>query len=214
MNIKNSHAVKSLNLNQRFDANDELRNPLDTGISSEDELKELLRGTEHVAEKLCTARLSRGLNAQGNSVLLFEDGKSSCHFVRVALSCLIQPVAGDLVQIFFSKECYWILAVLERRDNSQGIHLNFEQHSVSLLAGQIELRSTSSMTLSSQELSLKANLLSQTLIERQTHISGSDTTHAGSVALYAQRHMGFYSKVTTFAAQSLLKIDGGQIHMG
>ena len=214
MNMKNSHAVKSLNSNQRFGADDEVRNPLDAEASSEDELKGMLRGAEYVKEKFCTARLKQQLNAQGNSILVFEDGKSSCHFVRVALSCLIQPIAGDLVQIFFSKGCYWVLAVLERRDNSQGIHLNFEQHAVSLLAGKIELQSTSSMTLSSHELSLKANLLSQTLIERQTHISGSDTTHVGSVALYAQRHMGFYSKVTTFAAQSLLKIDGGQIHMG
>lgn len=133
---------------------------------------------------------------------------------RVAVSCIVKPQTGDLVQLYRTSNGCWVLAILERRDDGKDVELDFGASSVLLQAHDVRLEARDRLTLEAAHLASRAAVVTQAAAERQTHVSGTDSTHAGNAFVHAERHLGLHAKSAIVKSESLLKIDAGQIHMG
>jgi hypothetical protein len=118
---------------------------------------------------------------------------------RVAASCLLQPQAGDLVQLLQSQQRCWILQVLERADANAPYRLD---------VGHAELQ------LHAAVLHLQADSLQETALRKQSDIQGWSSTRAAFVELRAERQLNLFGGVAMLAGEALLKVDAAQIHMG
>lgn len=133
---------------------------------------------------------------------------------RTALSCIVQPQPGDLVQLYVDHDRSWVLAILERDAGAPSLTLDFGAADVLLQAQGLRLHARDRMTLEAAHLASRAGVITEAAAERQAHIGGTDATHAGNTLVHTERHMGLHATSTTITSASLLKIDGGQIHMG
>ncbi|AOJ07428.1 DUF3540 domain-containing protein [Burkholderia mayonis] len=133
---------------------------------------------------------------------------------KKAVSCVVAPHLGDLVQICRDGERCWVLAVLERDEASDEVTLDFGDAHVALRARDVRVEARDRLSLEAAQLASRAQVITQAAAERQTHVSGTDATHAGSTVVHTERHMAMHAKSAVVTAQSLLKIDAGQIHMG
>jgi hypothetical protein len=178
--------------------------------SAEQDLKRMVSG-EHHSERIRIGHLQTLL---GSQLLGFEGSKGGVYPVKIALSCLIQPQAGDLVQILQTHAQCWVLSVLERETPQQALQLDFGIHAVNINAQQMTFNVAGQLQFSAEEIKAEANVLIQNAADRQSHITGTDSTYAGSVVLKAERHLGIHAGMANLKAKSLLKIDAAQIHMG
>jgi hypothetical protein len=133
---------------------------------------------------------------------------------QTALSCLVQPQRDDLVQLYVDHGRCWVLAILERCTESQALTLDFGAAHVVVEAHDLRLHARDGMTLEAAHLASRADVITQAAAERQAHIGGTDATHAGNTLVHTERHMGLHAKSAVITSASLLKIDGGQIHLG
>ncbi|AOJ83237.1 MULTISPECIES: DUF3540 domain-containing protein [Burkholderia] len=141
---------------------------------------------------------------------------------RKAVSCVVAPEPGDLVQICREGEHCWVLAVLERGaaggekrgEKNREVLLDFGDAHVALRARDVRVEARDRLSLEAAQLASRAQVVTQAAAERQTHVSGTDATHAGSTVVHTERHMAMHAKSAVVTAASLLKIDAGQIHMG
>ncbi|MGC0154640.1 DUF3540 domain-containing protein [Chromobacterium vaccinii] len=132
---------------------------------------------------------------------------------RTAYSCLIRPRQGDLVQLATAGENCWVLAILERPQAADVCELELGQASVRLHAGNLQLSVDGELRLDGRQLSSQAQSIATAAQERQTHISGTDAAHSGSLLLHVDRHMGLHANSAALSSASLLKLDAGQIHI-
>ncbi|NOK50272.1 DUF3540 domain-containing protein [Burkholderia thailandensis] len=141
---------------------------------------------------------------------------------KKAVSCVVAPQAGDLVQICREGERCWVLAVLERDaagdetndKTTDEVTLDFGDAHVALRARDVRVEARDRLSLEAAQLASRAQVVTQAAAERQTHVSGTDATHAGSTLVHTERHLAMHAKSAVVTAASLLKIDAGQIHMG
>ncbi|UEP23065.1 DUF3540 domain-containing protein [Burkholderia ambifaria] len=141
---------------------------------------------------------------------------------KKAVSCVVAPQAGDLVQICREGERCWVLAVLERDaagDEANGrttdeVTLDFGGAHVALRARDVRIEARDRLTLEAAQLASRAQVVTQAAAERQTHVRGTDATHAGSTLVHIEGHLAMHAKSAVVTAASLMKFDAGQIHMG
>jgi hypothetical protein len=133
---------------------------------------------------------------------------------RVAVSCLVRPLRGDLVQLSAHPAGSWVTAILERAAATQDLSLDFGNASVVLKARDLQLEAGDCLRLQAAHLENRANAVTTAAAERYASISGTDATHAGNTLLHTERHMGLHARSATITAESLLKVDAAQIHMG
>ena len=65
-----------------------------------------------------------------------------------------------------------------------------------------------------ETVSSRAQRITHAAVDRQSKISGTDTTDAGNSLLYTEKHLTIHAKSTSITSSTLLKLDAGQIHMG
>ncbi|WP_059504788.1 DUF3540 domain-containing protein [Burkholderia territorii] len=133
---------------------------------------------------------------------------------HVAVSCVVKPQGGDLVQIYRTPVGCWVMAILERSDETSSVVLDFGQNSVRLQARDIYVRAGDRLNLEAVNFESRANVITQAAAERHARVGGTDVTHAGNTFIYTERHIGLNAKSAALKSKSLLKIDAGQIHMG
>ncbi|KVQ20004.1 DUF3540 domain-containing protein [Burkholderia ubonensis] len=133
---------------------------------------------------------------------------------HVAVSCVVKPRCGDLVQLYRAPVGCWVMAILERSDETSGVVLDFGQDSVRLQARDIHVQASDRLNLDAVIFESRANVITQAAKERHAHVGGTDVTHAGNTFIHTERHIGLNAKSAALKSESLLKIDAGQIHMG
>lgn len=133
---------------------------------------------------------------------------------KLAPSCLIRPEPGDLVQVFVMGSRCWLLAVLERNDPSCELVIDMGDACLQLRARQLHIVASDELAMRARSYSNRAEVIVQTASERQTHIGGTDATHAGCSMQYVERHIGMHAKNVVVTGSALLKMDAAQIHMG
>lgn len=133
---------------------------------------------------------------------------------KVALSCVVRPQHGDLVQAYVVGNRCWLLAVLERNAGASELTLDLGSGHVRLQADNLHIEASGQLTLNARHFANRAEVMTQAASERQTHISGTDATHAGCTMMHTERHLGLHAKSAAVTASGLLKVDAAQIHMG
>ncbi|WGS47485.1 DUF3540 domain-containing protein (plasmid) [Burkholderia sp. JSH-S8] len=133
---------------------------------------------------------------------------------RVAVSCVIKPQRDDLVQLYWTPVGCWVMAILERSDETSDVVIDFGKDSVRLNAHDIHVQVSDRLNLEAVNLESRANVITQAAAERHAHVSGTDVTHARNTFIHTEMHMGLNAKSAALKSESLLKIDAGQIHMG
>jgi Protein of unknown function (DUF3540) len=129
--------------------------------------------------------------------------------VQVADSCLWQVQSGDWVCAVLANQTAWVMSVLQQQPphNSAIRHLNLGDAELHISAKKICMTAQ-------QHIDIQAPQLSQIAGNRQSTVHGTDSTRVSNSVLYADSHLSLHAKSAMVTAESLLKVDAAQIHMG
>lgn len=158
---------------------------------------------------------------------LYLEGQPSAR-LKVAVSCLVQPLAGDRVCVIEDDGALIVTEILARRQPDAVVTLGSRRAALRIEAPELELRGARRLTLRSPQLTLLTRSgrwiahtlqhLSRHLFVRAQHahrqVEHTDRLQAKHVVQEAQQSLLIKSETGALHASAVLKIDGGQIHMG
>lgn len=148
--------------------------------------------------------------------------------LTIAVSCLVQPMAGDRVCVIADGRCLVITEILSRQQTDTAMTLECRSAHLRIVAPEIELHGRKRLTLKSPDFSLLTrssrwvaktlHQVSQCLFVRSQHASrqveGTDTLQARHIRQEAQQSLVMQGEMASLKASAVLKIDGGQVHVG
>jgi len=136
------------------------------------------------------------------------------HVVR-SESCLLQPMAGDTVQLLVPDHGAraWIVSVLMSASPEE-LTIDAGQKALRVKGREVTISSETTLAVKADRISQKAVSIDESVARKTTMCSGAQIVQSGSMMIDADRHLSLRSKLATVTAESLLKIDGAQIHMG
>jgi hypothetical protein len=148
--------------------------------------------------------------------------------LHVAVSCLIEPQAGDRVCVLIDENIWWVTDVLVCADETRPLVLRSAHAALSIEANDLSLHAKQKLTIESPSLTLIGQT-SRWLAEKMVQIAGhlqtrcrnaerlvseSDTVQAEHIQHKATSSYRVDSELTAVNGRSVLKIDGGQVHVG
>lgn len=135
--------------------------------------------------------------------------------VRIAVSCLVQPMDGDQVLVAGINGVWYVLAVLER-DWQQGnrIDVDFGGGELHLKAANVVVEVERNLDLQAENFRLNAELSVQNASTQVVNVTGVSVLNANSIALDGKQSLSMHTRLGTIQASALLKIDGTQMHFG
>jgi hypothetical protein len=148
--------------------------------------------------------------------------------VDVAVSCLVQPCLGDRVRVLVHEGRFFVTDILLRTDALAPLVIGDERKNLELRANDLQLESRGELSLRSSSLSLFSGAavwvadslrqVARTLCieagnaHRQVeHVDSVSARHVVSTATQSTTLRG---RVGSIQADAVLRIDGGQVHMG
>ncbi|HGM6744742.1 TPA: DUF3540 domain-containing protein, partial [Serratia marcescens] len=158
---------------------------------------------------------------------LYVDGMRA-HCLAVATSCLVQPLAGDRVCVIADGDKLVITEILSRQQANAVMTLDSRCANLRIVAPEIELQGGKRLTLRSPHFTLLTrssrwvaetlHQISQRLFVRSKHASRrveeTDEVLAKHIIQDARQSLVINSEIGSLKSSAVLKIDGGQIHMG
>ncbi|WP_232290989.1 DUF3540 domain-containing protein [Pseudomonas chlororaphis] len=146
----------------------------------------------------------------------------------LATSCLVQPLAGDRVHGVVDGRQLVITAILSRRQADTLMTLDSGSAPLHIVAPHIEIHGRQRLALHSADFSLLTrssrwvadtlNQVSRRLFVRCEHASRkvayTDQVQARHIAQDAQQSFVMNSEIASLKSSAVLKIDGGQVHVG
>ncbi|EMH4929499.1 DUF3540 domain-containing protein [Serratia ureilytica] len=158
---------------------------------------------------------------------LYVDGMRA-HCLAVATSCLVQPLAGDRVCVIADGDKLVITEILSRQQANAVMTLDSRCANLRIVAPEIELQGRKRLTLRSPHFTLLTrssrwvaetlHQISQRLFVRSKHASRrveeTDEVLAKHIIQDARQSLVINSEIGSLKSSAVLKIDGGQIHMG
>lgn len=162
------------------------------------------------------------LNQQGKLGLMGYEQYSVCQ----ATSCLIVPIEGDRVMACVDGDILFITHILYRRQ-SAALTINSRESDLTIVAPKIVIDGQHCVQMTTPYLQLQAvksdwigdmvhHMINRILIETDSlfrHINQTDHTQAKQITVSAQSYQ-LESCIGSLQGSAVLKIDGGQIHMG
>lgn len=148
--------------------------------------------------------------------------------LSVAPSCLLAPHAGDVVSAVIYEQQIYVIAVLQRQCPDAPLVLNGGDVALHLVAPSLMLRGAESVGIETPRLSLLtrtsrwvADTLHQvahSLFVRAGNahrkVEYADELEARHISQHADQSMALNARMGSINASAVLKIDGGQVHMG
>ncbi len=148
--------------------------------------------------------------------------------LQVAPSCLLLPQSGDLVSAVLHDDQVFVTAVLQRLDASAPLVLDGGEVALHLVAPSLTLQGTESVEIQTDRLSLLTRTsrwvadtlhqVAQSLFVRASHaqrkVEFVDEVEARHISQQAGQSLALNARMGSINASAVLKIDGGQIHMG
>lgn len=148
--------------------------------------------------------------------------------LTVATSCLVQPLAGDRVYGVVDGQHLVITAILSRQQADAVMTLDSRCASLRIVAPQIEIEGSQRLTFHSPNFTLLTrssrwvadtlHQVSKRLFIRTQHASRkveqTDETQAKHIVQDAEQSFVIKSEIASLKASAVLKIDGGQVHVG
>jgi len=166
------------------------------------------------------------LIAGDNGELLLQSHPYSA--VTTAAGCLIAPEKGDLVCAMVQGDCAYVLSVLERHAATTPLILGTQDTPLHIRAPSLALEASESITMKTSRFSLVSHT-SKWVAQTLRQIAGSlfisaenahkkvenlDATEAGHIAQHAEKSMVLDNEIGAITSRAVLRIDGGQVHMG
>ncbi len=145
-----------------------------------------------------------------------------------AASCLVQPQTGDLVSAVLCQHQAFVIAVLQRLQPETPLMLSSGNVPMHLLAPTLEIHSPDRVEIHTANFSLLARTtlwiaktlhqVADTLFVRAKHahrqVENTDQVQARHINQQAEQSLIINSRIGSLNASAVLRIDGGQIHMG
>lgn len=166
-------------------------------------------------------------------VQINEDGHLCLqHHVELTLltatSCLVQPQTGDLVSAVLCQRQAFVTAILQRLQPEAPLILSSGNVPLHLLAPALEIHSPERVEIHTGNFSLLARTtrwvaktlhqVADTLLVRAKHayrqVENTDQLQARHISQQAEQSLIINSQIGSLNASAVLRIDGGQIHMG
>lgn len=183
--------------------------------SGKEDVERLIGGVRNEAAapiQMYVGKVNRCIDPTGIFSVLIEDGE--CIDATLSSSCFLAPQDGDLVQVLVGKQRCWIAQVLERFDPYASHTLNLGFGEVVMTAGSLHLKAETKLHFQAQDMRTNVESIHENAFRKRSEIQGWSTIRAGFLDLHAERQLNLFSNVTTLVSESLLKVDGAQIHMG
>ena len=166
------------------------------------------------------------LIAGENGELLLQSHPYSA--VTTAAGCLVAPEKGDLVCAMVQGDCAYVLSVLERHATTSPLILSTQDTPLHIRAPSLALEASESITMKTSRFSLVSHT-SKWVAQTRRQSAGSlfisaenahkkvenlDATEAGHIAQHAEKSMVLDNEIGAITSRAVLRIDGGQVHMG
>ncbi|MFV8800603.1 DUF3540 domain-containing protein [Yersinia sp. LJYL362] len=182
--------------------------------------KALVMGADQ--PKIITAEVS---STDNSSVLLhgYETLPAT-----TAASCLFLPEIGDQVSAIIERQKIYITAILYRAIPDSPLVMNSGDIPLHLVTTSLEIHSPERVEIHTRHFSLMARTslwvaktmhqVADSLFVRakqaSKEVENTDMTHARHINQQADQSLIINSRIGSLNASSVLKIDGGQVHMG
>lgn len=166
-------------------------------------------------------------------LVLDDSGRLTLHhhaecMLVTAASCLVQPQTGDLVSALLCQHQAFVTAILQRQQPDTPLILSSGNTPMHLLAPVLEIHSPERLDIYTGNFSLLARTaqwVSKTLHQvtdslfvqaKHAHrqVENTDQVHARHISQQAEQSLIINSRIGSLNASAVLRIDGGQIHMG
>lgn len=148
--------------------------------------------------------------------------------VITAASCLIAPQPGDRVSAVLYQHQAFVTAILQRRQPDAPLVLNSGNVPLHLLAPALEIHSPERVEIHTGHFSVVARIsqwvaktlhqVVDTLFVQAKHarrqVENTDEVQARHISQHAEQSLLINSHIGSLNASAVLRIDGGQIHMG
>ncbi|WP_049848857.1 DUF3540 domain-containing protein [Trabulsiella odontotermitis] len=146
----------------------------------------------------------------------------------VAASCLLAPVSGDVVSAVVNDGKLYVTAVLLREDSEAPLIFSGGNVPLHIVAPSLMLQGTDRVEIHTQQLSLLSRTskwvsetlhqVTRSLFVRATNahrkVEYTDEVEARHISQRAEHSLAVNARVGSINASAVLKIDGGQVHMG
>ena len=158
---------------------------------------------------------------------LYVDGMRA-HCLAVATSCLVQPLAGDRVCVIVDGDKLVITEILSRQQANAVMTLDSRCANLRIVAPEIELQGGKRLTLRSPHFTLLTrssrwsrrnaapNLSTPVCAQQARKPAGGGNRRGAGEAHHSgcRQSLVINSEIGSLKSSAVLKIDGGQIHMG
>lgn len=134
--------------------------------------------------------------------------------VRIAVSCLIEPVDGDRVLVAPVGGVCYVIAVLERAWPSNQLCIDLGGAALSLKAASLHLEAEQNIGLQSVNLRLNSEFSVQNSTTQVVNVAGVSVLNADSIAIEGRKSYTMHTQLGAIQAGVLLKVDGTQMHFG
>ncbi|MGN7973005.1 DUF3540 domain-containing protein [Serratia sp. 22264] len=166
------------------------------------------------------------LEADANGGLYVDGMRAYC--LAVATSCLVRPLEGDRVCVIVDGTKLVITEILSRRQENTLMTLDSRCASLRIVAPEIELHGAKRLMLHSPDFTLLTrssrwiadtlHQISQRLFVRSGYASRkvdqTDEVQAKHIVQDADQSFVMKSEIGSLKSSAVLKIDGGQVHVG
>lgn len=134
--------------------------------------------------------------------------------VRIAVSCLVEPVDGDRVLVAPVGSVCYVIAILERDWQSNQMSIDLGGAALSLKAASLHLEAEQNIGLQAVNLRLNSEFSVQNTTTQVVNVAGVSVLNADSVAIEGRKSYTMHTQLGAIQAGALLKIDGTQMHFG
>lgn len=146
----------------------------------------------------------------------------------VAPGCLLKPQPGDLVSAVLHDQQVYVTAVLQRMDAEAPLVIDGGDVALHLVAPALSFEGVESVEIKTARLSLLTRTsrwvadtlhqVAQSLFVRagnaQRKVDYVDEVEARHISQHAGQSLALNARMGSINASAVLKIDGGQVHMG
>ncbi|MBW7984126.1 DUF3540 domain-containing protein [Enterobacillus tribolii] len=146
----------------------------------------------------------------------------------VAPSCLLAPQTGDVVSAVINDGQIFVTAVLQRQHATSPLVLNSDGAPLHIVAPSLTLKATERVEIQTESLSLLSRTsqwvtdtlhqVAQSLFVRAGNahrkVTFADEVEARHISQNAEQSLVLNSRIGSINSSAVLKLDGGQVHMG
>ncbi|MBN3860278.1 DUF3540 domain-containing protein [Neisseriaceae bacterium PsAf] len=148
--------------------------------------------------------------------------------VEIATSCLILPDEGDKVSAIFDGQVMFVVFILEKSKKEEVVTLDFKKNNLKIVAPNIEMSIGKRVIFDTHDYIVRAektefysslskyvyNEIYTVAYNSYKEVKNSEEVKSKNLFIKVSQTYTLRNKIGVIQSDALLKIDGGQVHMG